>query len=410
MGVGVVDSTAATISSCLSELAGMHAAADAKIEELLTLIEGVDAQDREAAGRCLPVAEEIGRSGQVREGALIRALAQAHRVKAHRGGLAPWINTTLDVTDGRARGIDQSAREIGHLPELAAALTSGRIGAGTIRALTRTARAVKHTDRNLAETLGETLEIATRTGLTEANKHIRVLEETIKPGSAEQILTRQRERSFVRVLELEDGMCRIEALLDAERATTLRAALEATVATILRERQYDSTEPAPADVHTVEQIQAHALTRLAEVYLDATPEQRGAAFAATVLYNAPANEHDNAGLAESVYGTSLPRKILPPMGHPAAHLLEHLNGHPVTLDGKILDQNPATRLATPNQRIALGWRDKHCTHPGCTRPLTFSLHAHHQTPYSQNGPTVMGNLVLLCSRHHQLAHHPDTGR
>ena len=60
------------------------------------------------------------------------------------------------------------------------------------------------------------------------------------------------------------------------------------------------------------------------------------------------------------------------------------------LDGVLIDQNPAARLATPAQRIALAWRDKHCTFPGCSRPPTFSLHAHHREALQRSGPEHHG--------------------
>jgi hypothetical protein len=105
-------------------------------------------------------------------------------------------------------------------------------------------------------------------------------------------------------------------------------------------------------------------------------------------------------LAESVYGDLVPRSILVPMGNLAAHLIQHLNGQPVLLGGEPVDQNPAARLASAQQRIALAWRDRTCTHPGCNRPATWSLHAHHLIPYGPAGPTAMPNLVSLCPEHH----------
>jgi hypothetical protein len=54
----------------------------------------------------------------------------------------------------------------------------------------------------------------------------------------------------------------------------------------------------------------------------------------------------------------------------------------------------------------LAWRDKHCTYPGCDRPPTWGLHAHHKKPYKLDGPTIMRNLALLCAEHHTLIHHP----
>ena len=87
------------------------------------------------------------------------------------------------------------------------------------------------------------------------------------------------------------------------------------------------------------------------------------------------------------------------------HLL-HLdqNGEPVLLDGVKIDANPNARLASPAQRIALAYRDQHCSYPGCTRPTTWSLHAHHRTAFSDGGPTIVENLTLLCSEHHVLVH------
>jgi hypothetical protein len=76
------------------------------------------------------------------------------------------------------------------------------------------------------------------------------------------------------VVELEDGLCRFEVLLDAVRATTLRAAVDAQAADWIRQAQYDHTTTLPADVASSEQINAHALTRLAEVYLTAPAHMR----------------------------------------------------------------------------------------------------------------------------------------
>ena len=381
-------------------------AAHEKIASALRLAREFESADHDVNPALLDAAEMVGRSGQAHDGELIQLLAEAHRVKANPGGLVPWIATHLDVTQGAARGIAQSAREIGHLPELTEALSSGDIGASSMRALTRTARAVKNSEQDLTEALAETLALSTTGNVGEANRHVRTLEETLDPGHAEKLLARQRRRSFARFTDTAGGMTRIEALVDTVSATTIRAAIDLTVSAGLRARQYDKTELVPEDVRTVEQLQAHALTRLAEVYLAATTEQRGATFTAPALYHAPLDAAQDAGLAETLYGQAVPRDALPPMGNPAAHLLEHVAGQPTRLDNRPLDRHPTARLASSDQRIALAWRDKTCIHPGCDRPPTWSLHSHHVIPYSSRGPTTMRNLALLRSEHHTLAHHP----
>ena len=399
--------SAARLDEQFTTLEELTHAANQAIEQFLALATETDLADQHAAATVLRAADVVGRGAQAFNGQLIRLLAQAHHIKANQGGLTPWLTTHLDVTDGAAGAIAQSAREIGHIPELAEPLASGRIGTATIRALTRIARAVKGTNLDLTTTLTATLALAAKEGVGAVNKRVRVLEETVDPGRAERRLEKQRARSFMRVLACEGGMYRIEALLDPERAAEFKAVLDQTVAAWLRARQYDDIEQAGEDIYSVEQLQAHALVRFAQVFAATDAKARGAQFTPGTVYHAPLDPSVDASLVESVYGDQLPRSVAAPLRDPAVHLIHHdENGQPVLLDGQRLDQDPAARLASSAQRIALGWRDRSCRHPGCGRPSTWALHAHHVTPYGKGGPTVMGNLALYCTEHHGLEHHP----
>jgi HNH endonuclease len=377
-------------------LAGLDARRDRVVASILGLARGLDVSDREAAEELLEAAGQFGRREQADHGQLILVLAQADRVRAARGGVKAWVATHLDACDGRARGIAESARRIGSIPELAEPLCSGRIGADTVRALTRTAKAVAGTGRDTAAALAATLATVEREGVTAAKKQVQVLEHTLDPGRGEDLIARQRRRSFFRVVELGDGLCRFEAVLDAVRATTLRSAIDVQSADWIRRAQYDHQRPLPDDVRSTEQINAHALVRLAEVFHLAPPEVREARFSPTVLYFTAQHA------AETVYGDLIP---LSAIENPDTHLLEaDEDGAPVALDGEKIDTAPAARLASRAQRTALAHRDRHCTYPGCARPTTWSLHAHHVIPFSNGGPTVVRNLTLLCSEHHTLAH------
>jgi len=55
------------------------------------------------------------------------------------------------------------------------------------------------------------------------------------------------------------------------------------------------------------------------------------------------------------------------------------------------------------QRRALEARDGGCVFPGCECPPAW-CDAHHVVPYSDDGPTVLCNMVLLCRHHHGVAH------
>jgi len=374
-------------------------------EELLALLRAVDQVER------------------VGHGLLLTVLARVDEAKAAGGGVGPWLTAQLGYQPGRARGLAQDARRIGSLPELAEQLSTGQLQPGATRVLSRAAHAVRGTMQESAQAVTETLAILAEHGTQRAEEHVRTLEHTVDPGHAKDLQSRQRARSFARISELPDGRMRFDVLLDTERATTLRTALDMQVSTWLRSRQFDQHDLVPEDVSTTEQLTAQAFTRLAEIFLNATEQQRNDPHTPTVVYYAPATTtpitapvQDPAssssspkiptGCAQTAYGALVPLRGLPSMQDPAAlHLILHpTTGHPLTLNGQPIDQDPAARLASPAQRLALAYRDRHCIHPGCTRPAPWSLHAHHLIPHSQHGPTTLPNLALFCPEHHTLAH------
>ena len=68
-------------------------------------------------------------------------------------------------------------------------------------------------------------------------------------------------------------------------------------------------------------------------------------------------------------------------------------------DSVPLDIGHSRRLATAHQRRALTVRDGGCVFPGCGAHPS-SCEAHHLHPWNWEGPTNLGNLVLLCPHHH----------
>jgi hypothetical protein len=71
--------------------------------------------------------------------------------------------------------------------------------------------------------------------------------------------------------------------------------------------------------------------------------------------------------------------------------------------GQVHGLESLTDSVTPTQRRALAARDRGCTVRGCTRPPAM-CDAHHLTARADGGPTTLGNMVLLCRRHHVLWH------
>ncbi len=78
---------------------------------------------------------------------------------------------------------------------------------------------------------------------------------------------------------------------------------------------------------------------------------------------------------------------------------------PVVLgsQGEPLDVGRERRLVTPRLLRALWLRDGGCTFPGCSRPPGW-CQAHHVRHWADGGPTDLGNLALVCQRHHTHVH------
>ena len=71
--------------------------------------------------------------------------------------------------------------------------------------------------------------------------------------------------------------------------------------------------------------------------------------------------------------------------------------------GQVTGMEQTTHNVTKAQRRALAARDLGCAVRGCTRPPAM-CDAHHLTHREHGGETSLGNLVLLCRRHHVLWH------
>lgn len=68
-----------------------------------------------------------------------------------------------------------------------------------------------------------------------------------------------------------------------------------------------------------------------------------------------------------------------------------------------LNTSSSTRVATMSQRLALAARDGGCAFPHCDRPVGWTQ-AHHIQHWADGGPTIVDNMVLLCTEHHRAVH------
>ncbi len=72
-------------------------------------------------------------------------------------------------------------------------------------------------------------------------------------------------------------------------------------------------------------------------------------------------------------------------------------------DSVVIDVGRAQRVVCASTRRALNARDGQCQWPGCDRPSSWSA-AHHLVHWTNGGETNLSNLILVCHRHHWMAH------
>ena len=72
-------------------------------------------------------------------------------------------------------------------------------------------------------------------------------------------------------------------------------------------------------------------------------------------------------------------------------------------ESMVIDVGRSKRVVSEPARRALTARDGHCRWPGCERPASWSA-AHHVVHWIHGGTTDLDNLILLCHRHHRMVH------
>ena len=199
-------------------------------------------------------------------------------------------------------------------------------------------------------------------------------------------LTRRRNRvELAGFVDTETGI-KLEALLDALGKPRSRAA--------------NGGEPDP---RTTAERHGDALAEIIQLATTSgeLPEGGGEPF--TILLTAP-----EPALNQRLDGTEgscgartddLAATAMDGTRIPAAQI------HRIACDATVITKHgKPKRTAPPALRRALIARDQGCAHPDCDRPPALAQ-AHHIQHHSNDGPTTLDNMVLLCAHHHAMVHH-----
>jgi hypothetical protein len=315
----------------------------------------------------------------------VRRFDQSGEYKADGAlSLIAWLKWKCKLSGGAAAERVEIARQLEKLPKTEAAFANGDLGYQHVALIARTAEhvgaALVRKEEGRLLQAAQTHDPGQFVGVTKNFEH-RV--------DAEGALTEANQahgRRYLHLSEPQNGMVRIDGLLDAEGGATLRSALEPFMT------------PMKDDVRNFGQRQHDALIELCRQRAGGKRDGAGPRPQLIIrasldtlagLPSAPAGELDGGGTvpAATVQRYACDSALIRITGRGE---LEHELSH-------------ATRTIPPSTRRALEARDQHCVFDGCDRRLNW-CDGHHLVWWIKGGPTTLSNLALLCRPHHRMVH------
>lgn len=215
-----------------------------------------------------------------------------------------------------------------------------------------------------------------------------------------------RDRRYLHLTPLADGMTRISGLLDPESAALVTAAVDAATSPrrggprFVDPDERARAEAVAADERTTEQLALDTLVELVRIGTAAAPEALlGKKRPAVTLHVTAADLNAGAGVAR-FEGQPAPISI-----DTAQRMICEVGALPVLFEGgQVVNLGRQARLFTRRQTLGLAARDGGCIFPECDRPPSWT-EAHHINEWRRDhGGTDLADGVLLCRHHHLLVH------
>ncbi|HUF58553.1 MAG TPA: DUF222 domain-containing protein [Actinomycetota bacterium] len=343
---------------------------------------------------------ELQRAVQLLEVERLRRLAEIDKRRLfERDGdlsVASWLARRFKVGWGAAREQARLARSLEEMPGTREALEAGDISFSGVKVLATTREVDPEAFARSEEQLVEAARIHPVNDLSRVAAYWRQAVEREHATQGEEKLREQRRlHASVSLF----GIVRVDGNLDPENGETLLTALGAVLDAEARSGQGE-------DDRTPAQRRADALGEVCRQWLDGAARPTVAGERPHVTVTVAADALPAAGSSPDVSSrTSELDHVGPVSPETARRIACDASVMRVVMSGRSEppDVGRRTPVVSPAMRRAVIVRDRHCRFPGCDRPHSW-CDAHHVVHWADGGDTAVPNLVLLCRRHHQMAH------
>ena len=277
--------------------------------------------------------------------------------------------------------------QLGSLPKVAAALSSGEISF-------QSASALCHLRERLGEKAeffdeAEMLRYAREYSVFELRKLCRFAWHVANPDGFFKEAEADFTRRYFHVNQLADGMYAVDGQLDPVSGAALKSGLDVL-----------ATRKGPEDDRSRSQRMADAVGELAMHAMDqgTLPRRHGV------------RPHINLtmtleGLKGELGAPPADLELSLPISTRTAERIacDCTMSRVLLADSMVIDVGRATRVVSAPTMRALRVRDKGCRFPGCDRQVNWS-NPHHIEFWARGGSGNLPNLILLCYFHHRLVH------
>ena len=299
-----------------------------------------------------------------------------------------WVRERCNLSGGAAAERVNVARQLETLPQIEKALAKGNVGYQHVALIARAAEnvgsaPVQKEEQNLLKA-AQTMDPGRFAAVAKGFEH------RVDAAAALLEANHAYERRYLHLSEPQNGMVRLDGMLDLEGGATLKTALTALM-----------PPPGNDDDRTPGQRRIDALVDLARRPLDGTklgtvggqrPHLVITASAETLLGLKGAPPAEMAGVGPIPMETA--------QRHACDPTVSWLLGQAELESESASDAHRQIPAAT---RRALVARDRDCVFNGCHRPAIW-CDGHHLVWWTRGGKTALPNLALVCGRHHRMLH------